>query len=259
MSIKCQNTAVRKPSTLLLGIWLAYMLAGCAGLDTGHGPDDSRLYAQAMSSPVRMDADRLADARRRPIEFLEFAGVKPGMRVLDVSAGGGYTTQLLALVVGNGGAVWAQVDKPRPNLDKRLNDHPQANITRVVRPFDDPVPDEAAKLDLITLILNYHDIAYLPVDRAKMNQRLFEALKPGGHLVIVDHSAKPGSGTADSKTLHRIDEATVLAEVRQAGFQLEKAGDFLRNPADSREKPSSEKGLMSDRFALRLVKPSIRP
>jgi predicted methyltransferase len=259
MSIKCHNTAARKPATLLIGIWLAYVLAGCAGPGANHGSDNSRLYELAKSSPVRSDADRLADARRRPIEFLEFAGVKPGMRVLDVAAGGGYTTQLLALVVGNRGTVWAQGAKPQPNLEKRLNDHPQANIIRAVRPFDDPVPDEAAQLDLITLILNYHDIAYLPVDRAKMNQRLFEALKPGGHFVIVDHSARPGSGTADSKTLHRIDEALVLAEVRQAGFQLEKAGDFLRNPADSREKPSSEKGLMSDRFALRLVKPSIRP
>ena len=255
MSIKCQSTAVRKPSTLLLGICLAYVLAGCAGPGSGNGQSDSRLYEQAVLSPVRSDADRLADARRKPIEFLEFSGVKPGMRVLDVAAGGGYTTQLLALVVGNSGAVWAQATRLQPSLDKRLNDHPQANIIRAVRPFDDPVPDEAAKLDLITLILNYHDIAYLPIDRAKMNQRIFEALKPGGHFVIVDHSAKPGSGTDDSKTLHRIDEATVMAEVRQAGFQLEKSGDFLRNPADSRDKPSSEKDFMSDRFALRLVKP----
>jgi predicted methyltransferase len=253
--MKRHSTAARKPLTLLIGICLAYVLAGCAGPGTGNGPHDSRLYEQAVSSPVRTDADRLADARRRPVEFLEFAGVKPGMRVLDVAAGGGYTTQLLALAVGNGGVVWAQGAKAQPNLEKRLNEHPQANIIRAVRPFDDPVPGEAAKLDLITLVLNYHDIANLPIDRAKMNQRLFEALKPGGHFVIVDHSARPGSGTAGSKTLHRIDEATVLAEVRQAGFQLEKIGDFLRNPADSREKPSFEKDLMSDRFALRLVKP----
>jgi predicted methyltransferase len=255
MSMNSQGTAVRKSANLLIGITLAYVLAGCVEPGTGHRSDDSQLYAQAVSSPVRTDADRLADARRKPIEFLEFAGVKPGMRVLDVAAGGGYTTQLLALVVGNGGAVWAQGAKAQPNLEKRLTEHPQANIIRAVRPFDDPVPDEAAKLDLITLILNYHDIAYLPVDRAKMNQRLFEALKPGGHFVIIDHSAMAGSGTADSKTLHRIDEATVLAEVLQAGFQLEKSGDFLRNSADSREKPSFEKDLMSDRFALRLVKP----
>lgn len=255
MSIAFKRTAVHKPSTFFLGLCLAYLLAGCAAPGTSHRSDDSQLYAQAVSSPVRTDADRLADARRRPAEFLEFAGVKPGMRVLDVAAGGGYTTQLLALVVGNGGAVWAQGSRAQPNLEKRLTEHPQANIIRTVRPFDDPVPDEAAKLDLVTLILNYHDIAYLPVDRAKMNQRIFDALKPGGHFVIVDHSAKAGSGTADSKTLHRIDEALVLSEVRQAGFQLEKSGDFLRNPADSREKPSSEKDLMSDRFALRLVKP----
>ena len=71
------------------------------------------------------------------------------------------------------------------------------------------MPDQAPKLDLITLILNYHDITYLPVDRAKMDERLYGALKPGGHLVVVDHSAKPGTGTSVGKTLHRIDEALV--------------------------------------------------
>jgi predicted methyltransferase len=253
MSMNSRSIAARKSATLLLGIGLVCVLAGCAG--TGQRPGDSQLYAQVVANPVRTDADRLADARRKPLELLEFAGVKPGMRVLDVAAGGGYTTQLLALAVGKGGAVWAQGSRAQTNLEKRLSENPQANIIPTVRPFDDPVPDEATKLDLVTLVLNYHDIAYLPVDRARMNRRIFDALKPGGRFVIVDHSARAGSGTADSRTLHRIDEALVLAEVREAGFQLEKSADFLRNPADSRDKPSSEKDLMSDRFALRLVKP----
>ena len=107
----------------------------------------------------------------------------------------------------------------------------------------------------ITIVLNYHDIAYLPVDRAKMNARLFAALKPGGRLVVIDHSAKAGTGIADAKTLHRIDEAIVLAEFRQAGFVLDATSDFLRNPADSREQSSGDGRIPTDKFALRFVKP----
>ena len=120
------------------------------------------------------------------------------------------------------------------------------------------MPENAPKLDLITIVLNYHDISYLPVDRLKMNQRLFAALKPGGHLVIVDHSARAGTGTAEGKTLHRIDEAVVLAEEKQAGFVLEAEGDFLRNPADARTESSNEPKVPTDKFALRFVKPKIQ-
>ena len=195
------------------------------------------------------------DAERKPAEFLPFIQVKPGMQVLDVSAGAGYTSQLLALAVGPGGALWAQTPKPGATLTKRLTDHPQANFVVVERPFEDPVPDQAGKLDLVTLVLNYHDITYLPVDRAKMNARLFSALAPGGHFVVIDHSSRSGKGISEGKTLHRIDEAVVLDEVRKAGFVLEAEGDFLRNPADTRDEPSSNPKVPTDKFALRFVKP----
>ena len=195
------------------------------------------------------------DAERKPAEFLPFTEVKPGMHVLDVSAGAGYTSQLLALAVGPGGALWAQTPKPGATLTKRLADHPQANFVVVERPFEDPVPDQAGKLDLVTLVLNYHDITYLPVDRAKMNARLFSALAPGGHFVVIDHSSRSGKGVSEGKTLHRIDEAVVLDEVRKAGFVLEAEGDFLRNPADTRDEPSSNPKVPTDKFALRFVKP----
>ena len=104
-------------------------------------------------------------------EFLAFAQVKPGMQVLDVSAGRA-TSQLLALAVGPTGKVWAQRSKPGAALAKRLSDQPQANLVVVIRPFEDPVPDQAPQARSGHLILNYHDITYLPVDRAKMNQKV---------------------------------------------------------------------------------------
>jgi predicted methyltransferase len=215
----------------------------------------SEVYTQAIASPLRTDADRAADAARKPIQFLQVANVQPGMRVLDIAAGGGYTAQLLALVVGKDAKVWAQVTKPGSALEQRLATHPQPNIVPVVLPFDNPVPKESSNLDLITIVMNYHDIAYMPIDRAKLNKLLFDALKPGGYLVVIDHSAKPGTGVADAKTLHRIEEKIVMDEFLQAGFKLERQSNYLRNPADPREQAFYEMKIPSDKFAFRFVKP----
>jgi len=208
-----------------------------------------------LASPLRDDEDRKADARRKPLELLRFAQVRPGMKVLDVSAGGGYTTQLLALAVGPGGEVWAQNSKARASFDKRMAAHPQANIHPLLRPIEDPYPDDAPRLDLITFILNYHDVANDKVDRNVMNRRLFAALKPGGHLILVDHSAQKGSGLRDTSTLHRIDEALVLAELKSAGFVLEERSPFLANPDDPRDQAFFDRKEPTDRFALRLARP----
>jgi len=244
-----------KSFLLLAGVAAIGAVSGCMTTPTEDKAAAAARYQNAIASPIRTDQDRRMDASRHPAEFLAFAQVQPGMKVLDVSAGGGYTSQLLALAVTPSGMLWAQSPKPGPTLLKRLEDHPQADFVVVTQPFEDPVPEGTPKLDLITLVLNYHDITYLPVDRAKMNARLFAALKPGGHFVVIDHSGRSGTGISEGKTLHRIDEAVVLSEVRQAGFVLETEGDFLRNPADTREESSNQPKVPTDKFALRFVKP----
>ena len=235
----------------------AALVAGCATTTPPENPQAAaERYRSVIASPIRTDQDRQMDAVRHPAEFLPFTQAKPGMEVLDVATGGGYTSQLLALAVAPGGMLWAQSPQPGTALTKRLADQPQADFVIVARPFEDPVlPELLGKLDLITIVLNYHDISYLPVDRAKMNRNLYAGLKPGGHLVIVDHSAKAGTGITAGKTLHRIDESVVLTEVRAAGFVLEAQGDFLRNPADTREESSNQPKVPTDKFALRFVKP----
>jgi predicted methyltransferase len=234
---------------------LALVLGACATGPIESADQAAQRYAAVIASPVRTDQDRRMDGARNPAAFLPFTGVAPGMRVLDVSTGGGYTSQLLALAVGPEGRLFAQSPNPGATVKQRLSDRPQANFVLVARPFEDPVPPEAPPLDLVTLVLNYHDISYLPVDRAKMNQRLFAALKPGGRLVIVDHAARAGTGIADGKSLHRIDEAFVREEVMRAGFVLDAEGAFLRNPADQRDKSSGDSPVGTDKFALRFVKP----
>ena len=243
------------PSLAALTLILLTGMNACTTTPAYDARAANETYQAAIANPVRTDQDRRMDAARHPAEFLPFTQVKPGMNVLDVSTGGGYTSQLLALVVGPRGILWAQAQTPGATVTKRLSDNPQANFRLVARSFENPVPEEAPPLDLITIVLNYHHIAYLPVDRARMNARLFAALKPGGRLVVIDHSAKSGTGIADAKTLHRIDEATVLAEFRQAGFVLDTTSDFLRNPADSREVSSGDGRIPTDKFALRFAKP----
>ncbi len=254
-----------RPWTLFQAPTLAAALAvagatlcagGCAAPHAKEAAPFAGAYRQAIASPLRTDADRADDARRKPLDFLEFAQVQPGMHVLDVSAGDGYTTQLLALTVGANGTVWAQTPKMRPKFDERLQAHPQANIIPVLQPFDDPAPHGAPPLDLVTLIFNYHDIANLPVDRAQMDKRLFDALKPGGHMVVLDHAARTGSGLNATWTLHRIDEAVVVSELTQAGFRLEATSDAFRNPADPRTQRIFDMTIPVDNFALRFVKPA---
>ncbi len=254
MTRQARDAALAVFARFASAVSLLSALGSCATMPAEDPHVAAERNQHIIASPIRTDQDRRLDAARHPAEFLAFTQVKPGMQVLDVSAGAGYTSQLLALAVGPNGMVWAQRPQPGAALTKRLSDQPQANLAVVIRPFEEPVPDLAPPLDLITLILNYHDLTYLPVDRAKMNRRLFAALKPGGHFVVIDHSAKAGADIAVGKSLHRIDEAIVLTEVEQAGFVLDAESDFWRDPADTREQSSSDAKIPTDKFALRFVK-----
>jgi predicted methyltransferase len=211
-------------------------------------------YQAAIASPIRTDDDRKTDAKRKPAEFLAFAGVRPGMKALDVSSGGGATASLLTAAVGPKGEVWAQNAKPNPKLQERVGVSTLPNLHAVVADFNDPVPKGTPPLDLITINMSYHDIANTPADRAAMNKRLYEALKPGGVLVIVDNAAKKGSGLSSTKTLHRIDEDTVVDEVTKAGFKLDARSDYLHVASDPREQPFFKMDAPDDKFALRFKK-----
>lgn len=132
-----------------------------------------------------------------------------------------------------------------------------APITGVVRPFADPFPPEleASKVDLVTLIFNYHDLGHMGIDRAAMNKAVFAALKSGGAYVIADHAGRAGTGISEAGTLHRIEEAFLRQEVEAAGFKLAAEGDFLRNPNDPRDKNTPNPPQPKDEFVLKFVKP----
>jgi predicted methyltransferase len=139
----------------------------------------------------------------------------------------------------------------------RSNGVQAAPIVALSRPFEDPVPSELAveRIDLATLMFNYHDLGHLGVDRAAMNQAVFRALKSGGLYVIADHSGRPGTGISESGTLHRIEEAFLRQEVEAAGFKLIDEGNFLRNPNDPRDKNTPDPPQPKDEFVLKFIKP----
>ncbi|MCC6775525.1 MAG: class I SAM-dependent methyltransferase [Hyphomicrobiales bacterium] len=218
-------------------------------------------YAAIVAAPDRTEADQQTDKRRDPVKLLSFAGVRPGMKVLDMGAGGGYSTELLARAVAPGGTVYGQNaadlgERPRSRFEARMKTPAGKTIVALSRPFDDPVPADVHDLDLITFLFYYHDTTYMPVDRSQMNRKLFAALKPGGMLVIADHSARPGDGVSVGKSLHRIEESALRREVEAAGFKLVAEGDFWRHPEDARDfsiQPPSGKPV--DEFVLKFQKP----
>src|SRR6202023_1227493 len=218
-------------------------------------------YEAIVAAPDRTDADRQADQRRQPAKMLAFTGVRTGMKVLDMEASAGYSTELLARAVGPSGVVYAQDSAAvierfvKGRFDIRAQKPAMKNVVHVIRNFDDPIPPDVSGLDLITFFFAYHDVTYMPVDRAKMNEKMFAALKPGGFLVIADHAAKAGDGTSVGKTLHRIEEATLRKEIETAGFKLVAEGDFLHHPEDPRNVPVFHPEVPVDEFVLKFQKP----
>jgi predicted methyltransferase len=222
--------------------------------------------AAAVAAPDRGEEDRALDAGRKPDEVLAFFGIAPGQRVAELGAGGGYTSELLARVVGANGRVFGQnpqfflerfAEKP---WSERLKKPALANVVRADREFDDPFPPEATALDAVVFVLVYHDTVWFGTDRDRMNRAVFNALKPGGIYGVVDHSGRPGSGTSEARTLHRIDERVVREEVQRAGFVFDAEAAFLRNPSDVRDwntspRTAGERRGTSDRFVLRFKKP----
>jgi predicted methyltransferase len=255
---------------LLAGFGAALFIAGCAGgvvpgiLMAEQAPvtaDASHIVA-AVSDPRRPDADTGRDAMRHPAEILAFTGVRPGWRVADIGPGGGYYTRLFSVAVGDEGRVYA-IDRPNAAPDR-----PRAilavaplypNISVVQQGYQGwSVPEP---LDAVFVSQIYHDWFYpqLNLDVPALNRAIFDALRPGGVYVIIDH-AGPAGHTIDpnpQNDLHRIDQAQVIREVTAAGFVLDGESEVLRNPDDNRSLRVFEGDIRgrTDQFVLRFRKP----
>jgi predicted methyltransferase len=221
----------------------------------------------AVADKGRPEADTKRDADRKPAEMMEFAGVKPGMTVVDLIPGGGYFTRVFSKTVGAKGTVYAVGNPPRPPQDPSKPPPPPAqdqiaadpnyaNVKSIHIPLQQGVviPTPA---DVVWTSQNYHDLHNVPnADLVAFDKSVFAALKPGGVFIVLDHTANPGDPNVTSK-LHRIDPAVVKQEVTAAGFKYEGESTVLKNPADDHTKGIRDGFTQgqTDQFVYKFRKP----
>lgn len=213
-------------------------------------PSGPVAIAAAVANPARPADDIAHDADRKPAETLAFFEVKPGEVVFEFVAGSGYFTELLSRTVGDNGRVVATREDAKRIADGRL-----PNVTAADDREWGLAPDS---VDLIFTAQNYHDVVNLKVERPPLLKNFLTILKPGGIFAVVDHSAEAGSGDRDVGTLHRIDEAMVVSEIKAAGFELVDTSELLRNPNDARTLAVFDPAIRgkTDQFVLKFRKPA---
>jgi predicted methyltransferase len=236
------------------------LLAACAG-----GPGGSEVSRRALAieaalaSPDRPAKDREQDAQRRPAEVLALTSIEPGQRLIDIFSAGGWYAEILARTLGPQGQVYAQ--NP-PSVLKRFGD--KAIVERLA---GNRVPNivrwdkELNALDLAPgsfdgamINLVFHDLLWISQDVPGFLRDLNRALKKGGWVAVVDHSAPAGTRDAfakDPRGQHRIDEAYTRELFEAAGFKLVTSSDMQRNAADDRQKAffaPEMQGKQTDKF-----------
>lgn len=236
---------------------IAWMLAAASA---GYAADS---YDAAVGHPGRSAADLKRDAIDHPAELLRLAGIKPGMQVADVLAGDGYYSELLSTLVGPKGKVLmlnnAAFDKwSGEDLKTRLANKRLANVDYRIVDLDH-MGLTAASLDAIVLCKVYHDLYWVDssgewpkVNPSAVLDQLAHALKPGGVLLLIDHSAKAGHGSADASSLHRIDESFARADFEKRGLKMVATSDLLRRSDDARDQISYKPPMLgkTDKFVL---------
>jgi predicted methyltransferase len=252
--------SVRNLAALPLAVFL---ISVSANADT---PTRSALGG-ALADPRRPAEQVGLDAARKPAQLIAFARLKRGDRIADFMPGNAYFTRIMSAVVGDTGHVYALLPteqltncSPQEVAGTRLleDDSTYANVSVLSDATANfRVPQ---KLDLIWTAQNYHDLhdAFMgPADVAKLNKRLFDALKPGGIYLVIDHVAETGSGLRDTDSLHRIDPKRLLREIEAAGFVFDAESNLLRNPLDDHKSSvfdSSVRGR-TDQVVYRFRKP----
>jgi len=250
-------------------ILLALVPPASSAADAEPGRDAAAAIAAALQGEGRPEADRAQDERRKAREFLEFAGVAPGMRVLDAFSAGGYYTELLARVVGGDGEVIAYNNPAyarfaAKGIAARYAGDRLPNVRQVTTDVDKlELPPRS--LDAVIFVMSYHDLywrpadgSWPPTDPALMLAQLHAALKVGGVVVVQDHVATPGGDTAGVvDTLHRIDPAVVRRDFERAGFVFDAQSAMLAHPEDDHSKQVFDPAIRggTDQFVFRFRRP----
>jgi predicted methyltransferase len=224
--------------------------------------------AAAVAAPGRSDRNVKLDEGRKPAQVLQFLGLKPGMKVLDLFGANAYWAEITSAVVGPKGhvTVWNPTqfysDKAKASFEAFEATHP--NVSIMVSPFEThDLPKNYA--DFVILNDNYHD-NYWQSDKFKIPQMdpssflksVYAAMKPGAVIGVIDHIANPNNDTrATVEKYHRIDPNVVKADFKRAGFVFVGSSDILRNPGDTHDVEVHDPKIAghTDRFVFKFKKP----
>ena len=248
---------------------LALLVAGCQQQSTPAAVEASvDTYLAAVENPARSDADRARDPGRQPAAVLEFLGVTPGMSVLDLFSGGGYYSELAAYVVGDSGSVTSHSNEAYQGFvgDEFTNRHAGGRLPNVsvLMAENNELDLESDSFDAVLMMLTFHDLFFVApqqgwpkIDSERLLAEIYEGLRPGGVVGIVDHYAEAGAPKETGGTVHRIDPSIVIAEMEAAGFELAAKSDMLRNMDDDYSKIVFDPAVRgkTDRFVLKFEKP----
>lgn len=214
--------------------------------------DGHTAIERAVANNARPAADSERDVARKPAEVLEFFGIEPGMRVLDVFAGGGYYSEILGYAVGTSGSVVLYNNGGwdgfvGAGVEERLQDNRLPNVESVVAE-PDATSFTPRSFDAALFILGFHDLYYADtgwpaIDADNFLAAIYESIKPGGIFGIVDHAANPGVSLNVANTLHRIDPGVIRRDMANAGFEFVGESDILRNPDDFRSLAMSDSSI----------------
>jgi predicted methyltransferase len=212
----------------------------------------------ALASPDRPAKDKERDAARKPIETVQFAGIKTGQTVLEVIAVGGWFTEVLSAAVGPTGKVYAQnptffTGRPGFAEAEKAQDDRLKNVTPIHG--DLPDPNLKGKADVALTAQNLHDIYNSQGEDAAVAlfKGVYEDLKPGGTFIVIDHVGIAGQ---DNKMFHRIELSQAKAVLTKAGFKIDAESDLLKNPKDDHTKGVRDPSVSghTDQFLIRAKK-----
>ena len=210
----------------------------------------------ALLSPSRPAEDKARDAARKPIQTVQFLGIKTGDTVIDVIAAGGWFTEVLSAAVGPSGKVLAQnpdffVSQPNFSATEKARHDRLGNVQPV---HGELAANGVSGADAAVTALNLHDVYGQGGEAAAVAfaKGVYDALKPGAVFGVIDHVGIEGQNNAQ---FHRIQIEQARDVITKAGFRIEAESDILENPGDNHTKPVFEMGRRTDQFLIRARKP----
>jgi len=243
---------------------LATLLVSAVPMAVAAAPADVK--SSVAATAARSEANVKLDESRKPVEVLKFLGLQQGMWVADPFGGNLYWAEITSPAVGPKGRVTIWQPKQfygQKGYDNFMALHArQPNVWLRVSPFE--APDLPGKYDFMLINLDYHDVYWesakngiVRMDPDAWLKTIYDSMKPGGVVGIIDHVAKPGDTRATVEALHRIDPEVVKADFKRAGFKLEATSDILRNPADDHSLNVFDPKIRgkTDRFVFKFRKP----